>query len=86
MSETTGPEAKGEYMKATNQFQAKVNEIRVLLAQGNVKGATDVLNQAWNLAGEVQAQRTIAHGLGNEIQKALFAQYAQEHGYNLESN
>jgi hypothetical protein len=58
---------------------AKVAEIKALLAKGDVEGATAVLNEAWNVAGQHRASRTVAHDLGNEIQKALFAQYEAAH-------
>jgi hypothetical protein len=61
-------------------FTAKVLEIKALLKQGNVQAATEVLNQAWNIAGKDKASRTVAHDLGNEIQRVIFEQFEASEG------
>lgn len=61
-------------------FLAKVIEIKALIAKGNVEAASEVLNQAWNIAGKDKSSRTIAHDLGNKIQQVIFEQYITSEG------
>ena len=66
-------------------FTQVADAIKIMLASGDVNSARDALDVAWEKAGDCKPKRIVAHGLGNDIQKVIFHQFALEQGYNLEA-
>lgn len=58
-------------------FDQLVHTVQLQLAQGDIAAARGSLDKLWSVVA-AKEERTIAHDLGNVIQRAIFEQYASE--------
>ena len=59
-------------------FYTKASEIREMIKAGEIDGAKKLLDEAWSVAAGKRELQFIAHGLGNEVQRAIFEQYFKD--------